>query len=106
MESIRNTSEMVKQALIQNERARNSDNYLYYLICKAKLRGAGIDIDTMSFRDVLLKKNELDLPAYETVRRARQKAQSEHPELAGTAETEAMRAIREESFREFVRRCV
>lgn len=103
MDNIRNTSDLVKEALINNPMARNSDNYLYYLICKAKLAGSGVNIDSLSFKDGLLKRKEFNIPAFETVRRTRQKIQQHFPELAGNAEVEAMRVIREEQFREFAR---
>lgn len=107
MNDIRNTSDLVKEALLRNPNARNSDNYLYYLICKAKLAGSGIDISKISFQDGLLHRNDYGLPNFETVRRTRQKVQQCFPELAGTAEVEAMRVIREESFRDYARKdCV
>jgi hypothetical protein len=104
MDNLRNTSKLVKEALLRHPKARNSDNYLYYLICKAKLAGQGIDIDEISFSEGLLHKNDLLLPAFETVRRARQKVQEKHPELAGNAEVEAMRVIKEGQFRDFARK--
>lgn len=103
LDSIRNTSDLVKEALIRNEKARNSDNYLYYLICKAKLKWNGIDIASISFQDGLIRRNEYGLPNFETVRRTRQKIQHEFPELAGTADVEARRVIREEEFRDYAR---
>ena len=33
MNEIKNTSKLVKKALINHPEARNSDNYLYYVIC-------------------------------------------------------------------------
>lgn len=103
MNDIRNTSNLVKETLIRNPQARNSDNYLYYIICKAKLAGSGIDISKISFQDGLLHRNDYGLPAFETVRRTRQKVQQSFPELAGDADVEAMRVIREETFRDYAR---
>ena len=104
MDNIKNTSDLVKEVLIRNPQARNSDNYLYYIICKAKLAGQGIDIDRISFQDGLLHRNDYGLPAFETVRRTRQKVQQCFPELAGNAEVEAMRVIQEEAFRDYARK--
>lgn len=103
MDNIRNTSDLVKEALIRNPQARNSDNYLYYIICKAKLAGMGFDISKISLEDGLLKRNEYGLPLFETVKRTRQKVQECHPELAGNSKIEAMRVIREESFKGYAR---
>lgn len=106
MNELRNTTALVKEALKSNPRARNSDNYLYYLICKAKLAGWGVDITALSFADGLLKRSEYNLPAFETVRRSRQKIQQHNPELAGTADVEAQRAILEDEFRNYARQVV
>lgn len=98
-----NTSDLVKEALIRNPQARNSDNYLYYIICKAILAGSGLDISQISFKEGLLHRNDYMLPAFETVRRSRQKLQASFPELAGDSEVEAMRVIKEEAFRDYAR---
>ena len=103
MDNIRNTAALVKEALNVNPRTRNSDSYLYYVICKAKLEARGVAISSLSFKDGLLKRKEYDIPAFETVRRTRQKIQAENPELAGNEETEVKRALREEAFRDYAR---
>lgn len=103
MESIKSTAELVKVALETNEKTRNSDTYLYYVICKGLLKAKGVDIDNISFQDGLLHRKEYNLPAFETVRRTRQKMQRNNPELAGTEEIEVMRTIKEEQFRDYAR---
>ena len=105
MDSLKNTKKLVRKALESSVKARNSDNYLYYLICKSVMQSKGVDISGVSFRDGLLNRKLYGLPNYETVRRARQKLQQENPELAGTEEVEAERVLREEAFREFARGC-
>lgn len=104
MNDIRNTSDLVKEILINNPKARNSDNYLYFIICKAKLAVNGVDISAISFQDGLLHRELYGLPAFETVRRTRQKIQQCFPELASTAEVEAMKVIKEEAFRNYARK--
>lgn len=103
MESIKNTSELVRVALESNPKTRESDTYLYYVICKGLLKAKGIDISKISLKEGLLHMKDYNLPNYETVRRTRQKLQHDNPELAGTEETEVMRAIREEQFRGYAR---
>ena len=103
MDNLRNTKNLVRTALETSLKARNSDNYLYYLVCKAIMQPRGVNIDTLSFKEGLLHREQYNLPNYETVRRTRQKIQQEDPALAATAEVEAERAIREEAFREFAR---
>lgn len=104
MIKIRNIAKMVKEALIHNTTARNSDDYLYYLICSAKMKSLGMDIKDISFAEGLLNRNHYGLPNFETVRRTRQKIQQTHPELAGNDEVEAMRTINENIFREYARK--
>lgn len=104
MESIRSVSRMVKEALKSSDRARKDDSWLYYLVCKKKLAERQIEIDSLSFKDGLLNRFELGLPAFETVRRSRQKMQERFPELAADSETQAIRSDREKAFREFARR--
>ena len=103
VESIRNTAELVRAALEYNTKARNSDTYLYYIICKGLLKAKGVDINKISLKDGLLRRKEYNLPNFETVRRTRQKIQQNNPELAGTEETEVMRTIREEQFKNYAR---
>ena len=103
MESIRNTSELVRMALEANPKTRESDTYLYYVICKGLLKAKGVDIAKISLKEGLLHRKEYNLPNYETVRRTRQKLQSENPELAGTEEIEVLRTIQEERYRNYAR---
>lgn len=103
MDELRITKQLVHAALKTSEQCRNSDNFLYYVVCKAKLAAKGISIDEISFKDALLRRNELGLPVFESCRRSRQKLQREFPELAGTAEVEAMRVVNEEAYREFAK---
>lgn len=99
MESIKNTSELVRVALESNPKTRERDTYLYYVICKRLLKAKGIDISKIGLNEGLLSRKDYNLPNYETVIHTRQKLQHDNPELAGTEETEVMRAIREEQFR-------
>lgn len=101
MLGIRGISKRVLEALKQSPMARNCDNWLYYSICKEVLAETKIDIDTLSFTDALLKRNALNLPPFESVRRSRQKLQAQYPELAADAEVVAMRELLENEYREF-----
>lgn len=104
MENLRNTKNLVREALRVSKKARNSDDYLYYLVCKSIMQTEGYKIDQMSFQRVMLKRKEYGLPGYETVRRTRQKCQQEYPDLRADADVEAERVIREEAYREFARK--
>lgn len=101
MIGIRGVAKRVREALKQSHTARNCDNWLYYSICKEILAEAKIDADTLTFKDALLRRNELNLPPFESVRRARQKVQAENPELSADAEVTAMRDVQENEYFEF-----
>ena len=89
--------------LVADEKARNSDDYLYSMVCQTKLNERGIDANRIHFMAVMTRRKELGLPPYETVRRTRQKIQSQFPELRGNAKVEAMRMAKEEEFRAYAR---
>lgn len=88
MKNIKRTSDLVKEILMEEPEARNSDMYLYYMVClKTDARILG-----KPFAQVIMNLKSLNLPPFESVRRARQKLQSAYPELAGTDNVEAFRS--------------
>ena len=103
MQDLQTTKKLVLDVLVNNPQARNSDNYLYYIICKGQLEKQGLDIGKISLSTALLRREEFALPPFETVRRTRQKAQEKNPALAAVPEVEAARIAEEEKFREFAR---
>lgn len=103
MNELNNTTELVKSVLKLHPQARNSDNYLYYTVCKIIGRRNGIDVDSMPMPRFFLHLKDFGFPAFETVRRTRQKLQAECPELAADVNVEAGRMLNEEAFREYAR---
>lgn len=103
MDEIRNTAKLVKEALEKYPQARNSDSYLYYVICRDKLSAMGLDIDRVSLSNGLLYRDSYSLPPFETVRRTRQKLQSQYPELASDPEVECARLENQKEFLEYAR---
>lgn len=103
MQDLQTTKKLVMDVLVNNPQARNSDNYLYYIICKGQLEKQGLDIEKISLSTALLHRKEYGLPHFESVRRTRQKAQEKNPELAAVPEVEAARDDLEEEYREFAR---
>lgn len=97
------TNKIVKAILVEEEKARNSDSYLYLKVLYRVGQMKGIDVNAMSVPKFLLHRNELGFPCFETVRRSRQKIQSEHPELAACDDVEAQRIINERVFRDYAR---
>lgn len=98
------TQEMVKQVLEQSKDARNSDNYLYYRILKMVGMQNNIDIEKMSVPHFFLHMKDYGcFPAFETVRRTRQKLQAMNPELAADSDVEGYRILNEEVYRDYAR---
>ena len=90
---------IVKEVLENDIGARNSDDRLYFMVCK-KMNEICI---YSPFAEVMANRKKYGLPAFESVRRTRQKLQVEHPELAGCKEVTKERLANEEAFREFAR---
>lgn len=96
---LRTTTKLVKEVLTDYPATRNSDDLLYIKVCEC-INPISV---CMTFKDMLLKRKDWQLPAFETVRRTRQKVQSENPELAGNIAVEGHRKVNEEVFREYAR---
>lgn len=103
MNELKHITKLVKLVLDQDEKARNSDSYLYFRILGILGERKGIDINQTPVTMFLLNMKKWGFPPFESVRRTRQKIQSECPELAGSERVMAMRSEREKEFREFAR---
>ena len=99
MDNLKNISEIVIEVLKEDMRARNSDSYLYLKVCE-QINPQSIN---HAFWFVMVRMTELGLPKMETVRRARQKVQHDHPELAGSERVREERKRNEEKFKSFAR---
>lgn len=97
------TTALVKEILLQDERARNSDSFLYFRVLGVLALDKGIDINRVPVTAFLLKMAEWGFPAFETVRRTRQKVQADFPELAANKTVAAFRSENEAEFRAFAR---
>lgn len=102
MNKLLNLTKLVKTILEQDERARNSDDYLYMLVLYESSH-IGRAISEISVTTFLANRDRWGFPSYKSVSRTRRKAQEEHPELRGTERVRKKRAEREEVFREYSR---
>lgn len=102
MDDLRTTADIVKKVLQNYPASRNSDDMLYVFVCKE----TNPKCIEKSFIDVLLARKEYGIPAFETVRRTRQKVQAECPELAAAERIKTARAEKEPEFREFARSAI
>ena len=103
MGSIKGVAKEVKGVLERIPKARNSDDILYYYVCRRMLHEKGFNIDNLNFSSIFLRRKEYGIPPFETVRRSRQKIQSEIPELRANADVEAMREVLEEEYKAYAR---
>ena len=101
--SLVNVTELVKTILEADQRARNSDSFLYLRVLKHIESEQGEKLNSVTVFDFLLNMQGKVYPCFESVRRARQKIQREYPELAASDDVKAYRAENEVGFREYAR---
>ena len=92
-------SAVVRNVLESDAETRDSDDKLYYQVCKSIYP----DISYIPFGMVLMNRKIYGIPGFESVRRTRQKLQHDYPELRACDLVDAHRCIREEEFREYAR---
>lgn len=97
------TTALVKEILIQDERARSSDSFLYLQVLKRRGKEKNIDINHLPVSVFLFHMERMGFPAFETVRRTRQKVQADFPELSANKTVAAFRSENEKEFRAFAR---
>jgi hypothetical protein len=98
---LKHTSEIVKAILIEDKRTRNSDSFLYLKVLKHFSQKMGQPVHKMSVQMFLLSMGDMGVPPFETVRRARQKLQRKHPELAANDTVKQMRQENEAAYYAF-----
>ena len=103
MTDLKTTTALVKAILEQDKRCRNSDSMLYYRVLEIIGRRKGVDINEMSIPYFLLNMSGTEFPPFESVRRARQKIQENHPELGACKEVANARAMNEMGYLEYAR---
>lgn len=97
MDNLKHVTDIVKEVLEQSEDARNSDYILYFEVCRVM----NPKTLSMQFGHVLKCRDQLGLPALETVGRARRKIVEKNKHLAGSSNVETQRLLNEETFREY-----
>lgn len=101
MNDLKNTTALVKAILEQDKQCRNSDSFLYLKVLFSVAKQKGIDLEKMTVPYFLINLHGAGLPPFESVRRARQKIQQHHPELAACEAVEGFRAENETQFRAY-----
>lgn len=98
-ETLKSTRALVHKILTENEKARGSDSYLYFCVINAVAEKNGITVDNMTVRDFLCNLGRSPFPPFETVRRARQWAQSQLPDLSADEQVTEWRAENELEYK-------
>ena len=101
MKKLKSTASLVKSILEVDKQARNSDSFLYFKVIQHEAEIKGIDLRRMSVSEFLLGMNVFGFTGFETVRRARQKIQATHPELAACEKVARVRKINEDTYLAF-----
>ena len=96
---LKSTTDIVKRILEEDAFARNSDDYLYFMVCRQKNE----IMVHLPFWKVMLNRKQYKFPSFKSVERARRKLQRSHPEFYGDADVEAQRELNEEVFKEYAR---
>ena len=89
--------DIIEKVLKENPETRSSDNLLYLKTIEEIKPGSS----SLSIATVLRNLKEYKLPQFETVRRSRQKIQSENKDLLGSKETQRRRHQLEEEFHDY-----
>ena len=97
MEELKRTSKLVLKILREDKKAREDDLYLFERVLDNFIPDV-----SKSVRGIHQLMRLKKLPAWETMRRSRQKMQKDHPELKAV-ETMIHRSEKEEEVLEFVR---
>ncbi|MBR5544888.1 MAG: hypothetical protein IKU66_05380 [Clostridia bacterium] len=97
------TANTVKQILTDEPSTRSSDSLLYLKVIERIAEEQDIDLEKWSVPYFLRNLSHTFFPPFESVRRARQKIQAQHPELSANAKVQAQREINEAEYREFAR---
>lgn len=93
MDRLKSMQNKVEWVLTNHPQARDNDNLLINIIYKEFYN---VNVSCRSFEDVTMYTK---LPAFETIRRCRQKAQADHEELRGKRDKE--RLERQKEFVEY-----
>lgn len=101
MNDLKNVTQVVKEILVNNEKARNSDSILYLEVLQLYSYKNGTSLNMLSVPYFLSHMDDLGFPAFETVRRTRQKIQATYPHLAASDKVRGFRTENEENFKAY-----
>lgn len=94
---------LVKTILEEDQKARNSDSYLYLKVIEHIAEKKQLSLSSITILNFLLNMADLGFPPFESVRRARQKTQAEFPELSASRIIAEQRSDNEKIYKNFAR---
>ena len=97
MEKLKTMQQRIEFCLETYPMCRDDDNILIGTVLSIFYN---VDVKHITLKETLLRS---DLPNFETIRRCRQKAQEQRPELRGTRYAQKKRKDNEKRVREYVR---
>lgn len=97
MEKLKTMQQRIEFCLETYPLCRDDDNILIGTVLSIFYN---VDVKHITLKETLLR---TDLPSFETIRRCRQKAQEQRPELRGTSYAQKKRKDNEKRVREYVR---
>jgi len=95
MAKLKNVHNIVLKLLQENEELRSDD----FMLLSA-VYGLQVAVDQLPFSTICQHHVDLGLPSFETVRRTRQKVQSQHPELVDE-KMKVIRAAEQDEFHDY-----
>ena len=103
MADLKNITAQVKKILETEKDARNSDNLLYLRVYEQRCKEIGLHPWGLPTNCFLENLQSYGFPPFESVRRARQKVQRKHPELAAGKAIQAMREVQQREYLDYAR---
>lgn len=103
MKNLKTIKALVQTILEEDEKARNSDSYLYLRVLNTIADREHINLNEIHVVDFLVNLNRSPFPIFESVRRSRQILQAKYPRLAPCEVVEEYREEKEQEFLEFAR---
>ena len=103
MNELKSTATLVQTLMEQDPRCRNSDGFLYLRVLFTYAEKMDICLDSITIPDFLMHYHGTEFPVFETVRRARQKVQQHHPDLAANDAVKVFRQENEAAYLSFAR---
>lgn len=100
------TTGIVKRILTEQPETRGNDNLLILKVLEEIAAHYGVDLEEVSIVTFLHDYAGFEFPAFETIRRTRQKVQHDWPELRPDETVQKFREEREKQYRDYARGAV